>query len=53
MYGPGKEFTPVQKNKIIEENSKKNNGVIKSDLSGIECVKPSKSQKGITPPENE
>lgn len=51
--GSGKDFTAAQKNKIIEENMNKNGGVVKSDLSGQELVKPSKSQKGVTPPENE
>jgi hypothetical protein len=51
--GPGKDFTPAQKNKVIEENRKMNDGVVKSDQSGVEAVKPSKSQKGVTPPDNE
>ena len=51
--GTGKDFTAAQKKNIIEENMKKNGGVVKSDLSGQELVKPSKSQKGVTPPENE
>lgn len=32
---------------------KKNNGVVKSDQSGEICCKPQKSQKGVTPPQNE
>jgi hypothetical protein len=51
--GPGKNFTATQKNKIIEENMNRNYGAVKSDLSGDVLVKPSKSQKGVTPPENE
>ncbi|MDD2377024.1 MAG: HNH endonuclease signature motif containing protein [Clostridia bacterium] len=49
----GKDFTATQKQRIIEENMRKNGGVVKSDLSGEQLVKPIKSQKGITPSENE
>lgn len=48
-----KDFTAAQKQKIISENMKRNDGVVKSDLSGEILVKPVKSQKGITPSENE
>lgn len=51
--GEGKNFTAAQKKKIIEENMKKNGGVVKSDLSGEILVKPEKSKKGVVPPENE
>lgn len=51
--GEGKNFTAAQKKKIIEENAKKNSGVVKSDLSGEILVKPEKSKKGVVPPENE
>ncbi|WP_110955874.1 HNH endonuclease [Anaerosinus massiliensis] len=55
--GPGKDFTAAQKKKIIEENKKMNNGKVRSDdpndFAGESLVKPSKSQKGVTPPENE
>ena len=51
--GEGKNFTAAQKKKIIEENTKKNSGVVKSDLSGEILVKPEKSKKGVVPPENE
>ena len=50
---PGKNFTKKQKQKIIEENMKINNGKVKSDLSGEELVKPEKSKKGVTPNSNE
>ena len=49
----GKNFTQKQKQKIIEENMKKNCGKVKSDLSCKELVKPQKSKKGITPSQNE
>jgi len=55
--GPGKDFTAAQKKRIIEENKKMNNGQVKSDdqndVAGSDLVKPSKSKKGVTPPENE
>lgn len=51
--GPGKKFTPTQKNKIIEANKAKNGGVVKSDKSGEILIRPQKSQKDITPPDNE
>ena len=51
--GAGKKFTKLQKEKIIQENMKKNNGVVKSDMSGKVLIKPNKSQKGVTPPDNE
>lgn len=51
--GPGKKFTQAQKQKIIEENLKKNGGTIKSDLSGKELVPAQKSQKGVKPSPNE
>ncbi|SFB38174.1 HNH endonuclease signature motif containing protein, partial [Clostridium frigidicarnis] len=51
--GPGKNFTAAQKRNIIQENMKNNGGVVKSDLSSEVLVKPSKSQRGVTPPQNE
>ncbi len=46
---PGKDFTASQKQQIIAENMQKNNGVVKSDLSGQVLIKPQKSMKGVTP----
>jgi len=51
--GAGQDFTAIQKRTIIEENMNRNGGVVRSDLSGEELVKPSKSQRGVTPPKNE
>ncbi|HLL02563.1 MAG TPA: PAAR domain-containing protein [Myxococcaceae bacterium] len=51
--GPGKDFTPEQKAKAIEENMKRNGGVVRSDLSGKILKKPAKSQKGVTPDPDE
>ncbi|MEA4827261.1 MAG: RHS repeat-associated core domain-containing protein [Clostridium sp.] len=54
--GSGKNFTPSQKRKIIEENKKKNKGKVKSDDPldpHQDLVKPKKSQRGITPQQNE
>ncbi len=51
--GVGKNFTAKQKSEIIKENMKRNNGVVRSDLSGKKLVKPEKSTKGVTPSPNE
>jgi hypothetical protein len=51
--GPGKPFTQTQKQKILAENIARNNGVIKSDLSGTQAVQPIRHTHGITPPNNE
>ncbi|WP_110955881.1 hypothetical protein [Anaerosinus massiliensis] len=51
--GPGKKFTKAQKEKIIQDNMKKNGGVVRSDQSGAELVRPQKSQKGVKPDSNE
>ena len=51
--GAGKDFTAKQKENIIEQNRKNNNGTVRSDLSGIELVPPQKSSRGITPSPNE
>ncbi len=51
--GPSKDFTPEQKAKVIEENMKRNGGVVRSDVSGKVLTKPAKSKKGITPDPNE
>jgi len=45
--GPGKKFTPAQKKKILEENMKRNDGVIKSDISGTILDKPAQSKSGV------
>jgi uncharacterized Zn-binding protein involved in type VI secretion len=51
--GPGQDFTAAQKTQVIEENMKRNGGVVRSDLSGKELVKPAKSKKGVTPDPDE
>lgn len=51
--GVGKNFTAKQKKNILQENSKKNDGKIRSDKSGEELVPAQKSQKGVTPDPNE
>jgi RHS repeat-associated protein len=51
--GKGKDFTPAQKKKIIEENRKRNDGDVHSDQSSTKLVKPTKSRRGVTPPQNE
>jgi RHS repeat-associated protein len=44
--GPGKDFTASQKKKIIEENKKRNGGIIKSDMSGTVANPAKQSKKG-------
>ncbi|MCM1142199.1 MAG: hypothetical protein NC453_26815, partial [Muribaculum sp.] len=54
--GAGKNFTATQKKKIIEENMRRNGGIVKSDDINdyYEILKrPKKSQKGITPDPDE
>jgi RHS repeat-associated protein len=54
--GEGKDFTAAQKEKIIAENKQRNGGVVKSDDPNDPhqiLVKPSKSEEGVTPPQNE
>jgi len=49
----GKVFTQSQKREIFESNKLKNEGVLRSDKSGIDLVASKKSTKGVTPPNNE
>ncbi len=51
--GQGKPFTRSTKRKILEQNKATNNGVIRSDKSGVDAVPSKQSKKGVTPPENE
>ena len=54
--GAGKDFTAVQKQKMLEENMKRNGGVVKSDNPNDYydvLTKPKKSMKGVTPEPNE
>ncbi len=46
--GPGKPFTPAQKKAIIEENMKRNGGVVRSDGDGRLLVPSTKRMKGVT-----
>ncbi|EGH14493.1 hypothetical protein PSYMP_27843 [Pseudomonas amygdali pv. morsprunorum str. M302280] len=52
-FGPGKDFTLRQKQEALELNKAANDGVVRSDASGVELVKPQKSQRGVTPDPNE
>ena len=47
--GPGKNFTLKQKQEALTMNRQANQGVVRSDTSGVQLVQPQKSQKGITP----
>ena len=51
--GQGKDFTAAQKKKILEENKKRNEGVLRDDETGEELVVSQKSKKGVKPPQNE
>jgi hypothetical protein len=45
--GMGKDFTPEQRRLIIEENMRRNGGVVRSDLSGEILSEPTRSQRGV------
>ncbi|PWW15290.1 RHS repeat-associated core domain-containing protein, partial [Chryseobacterium sp. AG844] len=45
--GPGKPFTRTQKKNILNENMKRNGGVIRSDKSGEILDMPTQSKKGV------
>ena len=51
--GPGRSFTPWQKNAILGENMARNGGVLRSDLSGEPLVAPRQYYPGYIPPANE
>ncbi len=54
--GPGKDFTPTQKARVIEENRKRNGGIVKSDAPNdpYQALRqPQKSRKGATPSPDE
>jgi len=49
----GAAFTPGQKADFKAQNMAKNDGVLRSDQSGIELVPAKKSERGVTPSSNE
>jgi RHS repeat-associated protein len=53
----GRDFSKTQKEKIIEANRERNKGEVKSDVQDDmhkgPLKKPEKSQKGVTPPQDE
>jgi len=51
--GPGKDFTPSQKAKILDANARGNDGILRSDQSGKILSKAQQSRKGVAPPGNE
>lgn len=51
--GPGRLFTRNQKRMILEANEQRNGGVLRSDLSGTELVRPIRRAKGLKVPPNE
>ena len=44
---PGKKFSPAQKEKILEANKKRNEGELRSDLSGTPLVEPQQHVAGV------
>lgn len=50
---PGGDFTRTQKRKILEENTRRNGGRLRSDETGEQLVMPQQSRRGVTPPRNE
>ena len=51
--GAGKKYTAAQKSKIYEANKERNDGLLRSDKSGMELEQPRKSASGVKPPGNE
>jgi RHS repeat-associated protein len=51
--GEGRKFTQGQSADFKAQNIAKNNGVLRSDESGIELVSSQQSKRGVTPPSNE
>ncbi|HKG80759.1 MAG TPA: RHS repeat-associated core domain-containing protein [Pyrinomonadaceae bacterium] len=51
--GPGKEFSPRQKRKILDENRRRNGGRLISDSTGLPLDPPTQGRKGVTPSPNE
>lgn len=50
----GKPFTKTVKDTAVEENMRRNNGVLRDDTTGERIYRSSKgNQKGVTPPSNE
>ncbi len=49
----GKTFTPKEKQKVIDANQQKNDGKVICEGCGVETTKPTKSEKGVTPPKTD
>lgn len=49
----GKPFTTKEKQKVIDANASKNNGEVKCEGCGVTTTKPSKSERGVTPPKTD
>lgn len=49
----GKNFSPKEKEKVIEANKKKNDGKTVCENCGVNTTKPEKSKKGVTPPKTD
>ena len=51
--GNGSNFTRKEKQKVIDVNKSKNDGQVKCENCGVVTTKPSKSERGITPPKTD
>jgi hypothetical protein len=50
---PGREFTPAQRRRIVQENQKQHDGEIRDDYTGEALIPAQQSRPGVTPPDNE
>lgn len=49
----GADYDSARKREILEENMRRNDGVLRSDKTGKILEQPAKSMKGVSPPKNE
>lgn len=49
----GSRFDAYCKNAILQENMRRNNGVLRNDRTGRVLEQPTKHTRGVTPPANE
>ena len=50
--GPGKDFTSTQKERIYEENRRRNGGIIRDDVTGEPLERSKRSRRGVPTPSN-
>jgi RHS repeat-associated protein len=49
----GRDFTPSQKRRILDENARRNGGVLRDDRTGEVLIYPQQRKKGVPAPPNE